>query len=605
MIRRLASGLTGLFVASTGWAAEGISVVELSPFPVYAGAVAAASSAGATQLVERMGREVRVDLQTRGGARYQSDVAIRGGIFEGTGLLVGGLALFDPQTGHYTVEVPLDPVMLSGARLLTGVNNSYNAFNATAGSIAWQWAEIEPGGGLELSHGGDALVGGRVWAGGRLDNGGAWQLAGLRESGDGSVAGGDFALERISGRLELPLGVGQLRLFGGYVEKFYGWPGMYTGRSSLLETEDYQVALLGGQWEGEVAGGRHRIGAYWRRLDDDYEFNRLAPNRFFEHLTEVWSVQGDGQWGTDGTVLRYRWAWLRDALLRSTSLVHGGFDRREYGEAALLGERRIATRWGELAPYGGVNLQTSSRDSTVAGPHAGLRLGGALEQGAWELYAEYSQTSQVPGYTALNSAPGGLFGGNADLGREKARTVEAGAYAERGRLSGKLVVFERADRDLVDWVYAAASPNARQAAAMDLTVRGVEGWLRWAADGAVVEFGYALLDKDPRYLTVAADASFYALNYARQRLLATVEGALGDSLRLRLEGEYRDHPANALRSGGDTAAYLHLQAVWRPVAGDRWELLLRLDNLTGESFQPLPGTPGPGREWRLVARYRW
>jgi len=76
-------------------------------------------------------------------------------------------------------------------------------------------------------------------------------------------------------------------------------------------------------------------------------------------------------------------------------------------------------------------------------------------------------------------------------------------------------------------------------------------------------------------------------------------------LWLRLEGEYREHPANLLRAGGDSAVFLNLEATWRPHPRHRWELLLRLDNLTDKAFESLPGTPGARREGRLTARYRW
>ncbi len=44
------------------------------------------------------------------------------------------------------------------------------------------------------------------------------------------------------------------------------------------------------------------------------------------------------------------------------------------------------------------------------------------------LYAQYAESTQVPTYTALNSAPSsGLFRGNPNLGRETSRNLEFGA----------------------------------------------------------------------------------------------------------------------------------------------------------------------------------
>jgi vitamin B12 transporter len=583
-------------------------ILELTAFPVYAGTGLEQADPSEAQLTERMRREVRVDMQTRGGARFQSDITIRGGIFEGTGLMVGGLALFDPQTGHYSAEIPLDPAFFSGARLLTGVNNAVYGFNSTAGAIDWQWAGLDRTrrmGQTGLTVGTDGLFGFRVLAGAVSESGIGWQVAGSLEEGGGSLENGDFELERLSGRLELPLGTGTLRLFGGHVSKFVGWPGLYTGISGLSETDETHTSLLGWQWQAGGEREAHRIGGYWRQLDDDYEFNRFSPNNFFEHLTEVWSLQGDGFVETDWADLSYRWVLLHDRIRRSTSLVNGDFNERDYAEAAMLGQRRVSTEFGELIPYAGVSLHTSNEDATVASPQAGARLTGSLTEGAWQVYAEYSKSSQVPGYTALNSAPRGLFGGNPDLGREKAETLEAGAFIQQGTLSAQLVGFRRKDEALVDWVFSSGSPSARQAAPVDITVDGIETWVRWEPGSTALELGYAWLDKDPVYRESTVDASFYALNYARHRILASVEQAFGESIVLRLEGEYREHPANVLRAGGDEALKVNFQAQWEDFITDGLRLTVRLDNLTDEYFESVPGTPGPGREGRLTLSYAW
>ena len=597
----LAGILLGTLATPAGAEAEP-GVLELSAFPVYAGSHFS-HGIPIPQLSDRMAREARVDLQTRGGTRYQTDISIRGGIFEGTALMVGGMTLFDPQTGHYFSEIPLDPAFFGGAYLLTGVENGLRGFNSTAGAIDWQWGDLREGGTAYARAGTDALVGG-----GFLYTGSAgkalYTVSLMTEQGDGSIANGDFELTRLSARVETGLGKGRLRLFGGYLDKFYGWPGMYTG-FALNETDEYAVSLLGWQWESRGgSGSRHRIGGYWRELDDDYEFNRENPNTFFEHKTEVYSLQGDGMIALEGLDLLYNWAFVRDRILRSTSLVNGHFQDRDYGEAAFLLRRGIAMEGADLMIYGGLALDTSNRDSTVVLPQAGISLSGIAESVSWKAYLEYSEASQVPGYTALNSAPTGLFGGNPDLGRETSDTVEGGLSFQTGSLSGRVVAFHRRDRDLVDWVYRAESVNARRAAPVDIDVTGLEGWIRWEGESTAVEAGYAWLDKDEAYQSSLVDASFYALNYARHRLLLTLEQALTRKLQLRIEGEYRRHPENPLRTSSDEALRLHAELAWREfITG--WTAVLRGENLTEEDFQSFPGSPGPGREITLTLGYSW
>lgn len=583
-------------------ALSGQEVVELHPYVVDGGLWGGVGGESVGQLGELLENDPRVDVVARGGAAYQADLHIRGGIFSGAGVSVGGLSLLDPQTGHYTGEVPLDPGHLGALRLRTGVEHGLGGLQSTSGELAWSWGEVETGQEAVLLVGTDSYRG-VGWFGGEAAD--SWRVeAGVRyEEGDGSVAGGDFRLRRISARAEVDVGGGVLRAFGGYVDKFFGWPGMYTGFASLGETEDYQIGLVGWQWEsGGAAGERHRIGALWRGLRDDYEFNRLEPGPFFEHQTEVISLEGDGGFRRGAYGLRYHYVVARDRLVASTSLTEGDFGTRQYGKAGAVVERRWQVGGGEARLYGGMVLDSSNRESTVGQPQAGLSWGMRGSRWEWESFMEWSESSRVPGYTELQSSPNGLFGGNAALGRERARVLQAGMRAVGEQLVAHLVVFEREEEDLVDWVYEAGSPTARQAAALDGTVNGVELGVsgemgRWRGD-----VGYAWLDKDVAYEGTGGDASYYVLNYARHRLMAGVEARLGAGWSVRVEGKWREHPANALRSGGAESMRWAAELRWEdfPVAG--WSWVLRGENLGKDDFEDVPGTPGPGRSVRLAVR---
>ena len=53
-------------------------------------------------------------------AEAQGDISIQGGTFENTGVQVGSATLLDPQTEHYSTELPIAPEMLGEPRVLTG-----------------------------------------------------------------------------------------------------------------------------------------------------------------------------------------------------------------------------------------------------------------------------------------------------------------------------------------------------------------------------------------------------------------------------------------------------------------------------------------------------
>ena len=87
---------------------------DISEITVKANRVAndrPASSYAATATALRF--DPLTELQSRGIAEGQSDVTVRGGLFENTGFKLGAVTITDPQTGHYVAELPVDPSILS------------------------------------------------------------------------------------------------------------------------------------------------------------------------------------------------------------------------------------------------------------------------------------------------------------------------------------------------------------------------------------------------------------------------------------------------------------------------------------------------------------
>ncbi len=112
---------------------------------------------------------------------------------------------------------------------------------------------------------------------------------------------------------------------------------------------------------------------------------------------------------------------------------------------------------------------------------------------------EYSKTSQLPGYTALNSPPAGLFGGNPDLEREYANTLKFGFSHEASQWTARLSAFYRKDDGLVDWTYRQGAPYLRQANPVDMDVTGLEGIFSWQIETLEITGGLCL-DRQGRRL---------------------------------------------------------------------------------------------------------
>ena len=556
----------------------------------------------------------QVDLQARGLPEGQADITVRGGIFENTGFSLGAVSIFDPQTGHYSVEIPLDPGMLSSAELLTDFANGLNTFNASVATVQYGFMPVTQGVSVSAGIGTDSLRYATASASHRreLDNGDSLgatiSIAG--SSGDGTLPDGDHDFKRFSGHLQVSGQDRETNLLLGYHDKFFGWPGAYTGFASLPETDHTRLGLvvLDHRWSDQ--NGWWEIGSAYRWLKDDYDFDRRTQESgqpgSFEHETRSFSLGLKGRQQAAGLDWLFSGQLVADRLVRSTDLTNGTFNSRTYLSMSLAPEHEWALGSGNtLLVHGGLRLDVSNRDEDALMPLFGVVYERPVTSGLNRFELQYSRTSQLPGYTALNSRPTGLFGGNPYLGREYANTLSLGFTHEADDWQIRTSVFRRHDDDLVDWTYRQDAPFSRQANPVDLDVTGLEGMVSWHSQSLDIIGAYTWIHKNADYASAQVDASFYALNYAKHRLTLALVYRPVAQLEFRMDNEYRAQQENLLRSGKDTAYITSLSLSWRlPVAIASYLRLIG-DNLTDSTFQEFPGTPPMGRQISLGIGMDW
>jgi outer membrane receptor protein involved in Fe transport len=554
--------------------------------------------------------EPRVDVEARNLPEAQADVTIRGGIFENSGFKVGAVSLYDPQTGHYFAEIPIAPAMLGPPSILTGAANALAGFNANVGTVAYAWRPIESRGEATVAAGDfgynrqsvyQGLVLPGSWAGEQAAADVEWS----RSESDGSVPFGDHNFQRLDGRVQLRGANSQTDIFAGYQHKFFGWPNLYTP-FGFDETEDLQTVLVTAnhRW-WDAAGDHFEIGAFYRRNRDDYEFDRFVPGLFnpYQHTTWVRGGALDGFQNLDGFALNYSAQFMHDDI-HSTSLVFGPFNNRSYLKLAAAPEKTFVLPDGSLTLRGGLTYDDSDRDKSALSP---------LFSAEWQAkagpkaYLEYAETSQLPTYTALKSSPtAGLFLGNQGLGRETSRNLELGLKNKAGGWELEASVFYRWDDALVDWTYQFGSPSARKANAVDIGTAGIELVASHRTKHFDLVLGYTFLHKNADYGNATVDASFYALNFPKQRLTAALIWRLGAGFEIRSDNEFRVQEPNALRTaGGDEAVISSLGIYYLPPGMRGWEFSVQADNLWDSDFQDVPSVPAAGRQVAGSVTKRW
>ena len=83
-----------------------------------------------------------------------------------------------------------------------------------------------------------------------------------------------------------------------YQDKFYAWPGAYTGFASLPETDHTKTQFVLLNHRRDLSNGWFELSGYYRKLEDDYDFDRTtqesgAPGSF-EHKTRAYAIGFQG-----------------------------------------------------------------------------------------------------------------------------------------------------------------------------------------------------------------------------------------------------------------------------------------------------------------------
>lgn len=588
--------------------------VSLPELTVYSSRVANQLPAGTIAMpVSALRYEPRVDIEARNLPEGQADVTIRGGIFENTGVRIGAISLLDPQTGHYLAEIPVAPTMLGAPEVLTGADHAAGTTNSMVGAVTYDWRPVQTAGAAAMAAGQFDLrreefyqgyVTDAVVAGQRVAADVAW----AQSESDGSVAFGEHRFDRVNARLQLASNSSQTDVFAGYQAKFFGWPNLYTPFNSD-ETENLETVLVALNHRTIFGGGDFlEAGFSHRRNKDDYAFNRFAPVgpvHPFQHTTWETGAALGGRATFGGGAISYRGEVLADDL-KSTALTFGRFHTRTLTKFALVPEKTWTDAGGgRVTVKAGATYDGANHGGSAGSPLLEI----AREQTASPLkriYLSYAQSTQLPSYTALNSnAAAGLFRGNPDLGRETSRNLELGASGAVAGWTGQAAVFWRRDNALVDWTYR-RGVTARTANAVDIETTGLEIFARrsWSAIDLVL--GYTALAKSADYRGATVDASFYALNYARQRLTAAITARLGHGFELRMDNVARVQADNLLRTvGGNNAVTSSLGLAFRPATWRGVELTAQADNLWNSRFQEVPAVPAARRQISFGAGYVW
>lgn len=571
-----------------------------------------------------------VDVRQRGDMGVQTDISIRGGTFDQITILLNGINICDPQTGHNAADFPVElseieriEVLEGPAGRVYGTSSLVGAINIVTRTAKDSGAEVFADGGSYGYFKGGAIVS-------HVKDGLSNQVSGSYSRSDGfsrSKAGNlnaDFKYARFfyQGRYENDRV--DVHWHAGFTNKDYGANTFY---STLSDEQFEHVRKYYTAVQAETKGDVYHFkpSVYWNRSDDRFEFYRGMPDKspFNYHQTDVYGVNLNNYIQTFLGKTAFG-AEFRNEGVRSTSLgepLNSPIKVPGADADFTLGLNR--TNLSFHLEHNIVLRRFTLSAGVIAVKNTGNEMKFRFYPGVdasyqfardWKVYASYNTSLRMPTFTELYYSVGGH---KADkyLKPEEMQAVEVGVKYLRPGIRGTLSLYRYHGTDMIDWIKdisqgddapwqsvnhavintmgseASVLVDIRELMQRDAFVRSVN-----------VSYSYIYQDKE----TTPNLQSKYALEYLRHKFVAQANFRIWRLLEMNLSYRWQDRMGN-YQKGNSMVPYepyslVDARFTWN---APQYKIYVEGNNLLNKTYYDHGNIPQPGIWVRAGASYRF
>ena len=532
--------------------------------------IAALPAASVTELLTYLGQ---AEFQQRAPGGVQADFGLRGSSFEQVVILLNGVRMNDPQTGHHNGDLPVTLDEIERIEVLPGHASSMYGADAFGGVIHLITRTPRQSGAKVRFQGGSYHTLGASLNGQWLKGGWTHQLGLERRSSRGHREDTEYLVQTASLSSEGRIAGAQTQWRTAVTAKDFGANGFYAPLPSWEATRTY-VAQGGVTW---MAGrhGRLKTQASIRHHQDHFILDVQRPD-YYVNRQNTWTSAVETQWNghlSDRTEAAIGAEWSRDALESASLGNHHQQRLGLYGESAL----RLA---GEWLLHGGLRVDAQSGRPLQISPTVGLRL--PISPG-WIGRVSVGRAYRAPTFTErYYRSPANV--GDPDLEPESAWSLEAGGVVQGEGWKAEATGFVRREDHRIDWIVR--QPNGPWEAVnlgqMDLV--GLSLRLTFhPLPGVGCNLFYTGMDRRDR--DEASPLTKYSWTVASHRLQSGVDWRFGRTTASWITRYiHREDGASLWLMDGN------VETRWGRVG-----LGLSLKNLLDTDYEEIRGVPLPGR----------
>lgn len=523
-----------------------------------------------------------VDLRYRLPSGVQGDLSLRGSTYEQVGVLIDGVKLNDPQTGHHNLDIPLTAYDIERTEVAKDGRSAAYGAGALAGSV--NFISRKP---LERALKADAIFGGHALFGQGLSLSLPGRDLSARVSFEHKAAKAarpntDFEYRTASLYLSKDLSGAGLDTLFGYQKKDFGADSFYS--NLFPEEEEHTETILSRTGlNNNLTIGELKSSLFFRRHKDKFILRRNNPASVNYHTTYIYGL--DSGLSLPAAIGSFIFnADLVEEEINSTNLGKHSRLHQALGAGFLpeiIPELEAECRF-RLDHYNKWEWQESYN----------FGLGYGIIRDKLKLSASAGRSFRLPSFTELYySAPGNK--GDPNLKVEKADNFKAGVKFKDKGLELGIEGFLRRGYNLIDWTRLSSQDDWQATNLGRVDFRGAEFSAKWGQQAA---FSYTYIDADKK---TSGFFSKYALDVLKHQLL------LG--LYTRVFGLQMDYSLSYnQRYYGETYFVGGIYIGKRITRGDfSFEPFLKIDNFTNTKYSENPGVLLPGRWIKSGLKFEW
>lgn len=476
----------------------------------------------ATNLVELLQQEAGIDVRRQGIYGMQSDLYVRGGGFDQTLLLIDGIKVEDPQTGHHTLNIALPLEVIKRIEIIKGPAArifGQNAFTGAINIVTKSNDSIKNNTGFQLGSYNQqhaaATLGTRVGTTGLMGHASV-------NSSEGYRYNTDFDNQNFFVKSSFNTAANPIEVLATFSERKFGGNQFYA-IDAKEQYEETQSSLVGVSTTLQKGNLKLSPQLYWKRNQDMYLYIRNNPSVYRNlHISNKIGGQINAAYSSNIGVTGFG-IDLAKVEMESNRLGH-----RNRWMGTLFVEHRFSFLDNALDVTPGVSVGYFSDFETNAFP--GIDIGYTINE-HFRVYTNAGYTYRTPTYNDLYYV-GSRDEGNENLVPEEAISQELGLKYFGDKISATVAFFNRDSDNLIDYTKDNEADKWKSNNLTSLNTRGVEVQLsapfKLGQYNQSFNLGYTHLNEDLK--AVRANFSKYIINSLNHHLTARLKSQFTKNL---------------------------------------------------------------------------